>query len=307
MIAIQMCAILLQFITSKNSIKIFFILLLLAFACKEPPYQHPGYDDPRDAPVRPIAPDRRLAPKVNIVRNPKPFPWYKGIDVIPSFAVKSRVWAPTPVGRSWDIVNFALATVHQIEGNQVILRAGELEFTVPAAVLVPAHISKNLARGTPVVAAIGLTGEWAKIIENTDQGVVVQLVFAQEVVTRTLTPDAVLPLDGKGPGSPVGILRQNKTVGFGMLVYIDHDIAGVIGYAGRFEHVPTQSIRFVSLDTRLKKNTSMFAPYTDRLEEVRILDVLENGVAAKVLFVSRSEETGINPRVVSYARLTPMW
>jgi len=282
-----------------------FIFSILFYACNDPPPAHPGPDDPRDAPVRPIAPDRRLAPKTDFVRNTEPFPWRAGADVIPSFAPQSRVWAPTPIGRTWDVVNFAVATVHRVEGNQVVLRAGQLEFTVPAAVLLPVRSPGKLAGGTPVLAAMGLTGEWAKVVESTDQAVTVHLVFAQEVVARTLAPDAVLPLDKKGPGSPVAVWRQNGAE-FGMLIYLDGERAGVIGYAGRLDWVPAAQVRFVPLDIALKKNVSLMSPYADRLEEVRVLEVLENGAAARVLFVSRPEEPGINPRVVPYARLTRM-
>ncbi len=247
-----------------------------------------------------------MAPKTEVLRNPEPFPWHVGADVIPSFAPGTRVWTPTPIGRTWDIVNFAVATVHRTDGNQVILRAGQLEFTVPAALLLPVRAPGKLARGTPVVAAMGLTGEWAKVAESSADAVAVQLVLAQEVVIRTVAPDAVLPLDGKpGPGHPVAIWKQNA-VEFGMLLYLNNEKAGVIGYAGRFELVPAQWVRFVPLDANLKKNASLWSPYAGRLEEVRVLEVLENGAAAKVLFVSHPEAPSINPRVVSYARITRM-
>lgn len=286
------------------------LTLLLAIAClgacSEPPKQHPGPSDPRESTSRPIVSDHRLVRKTASVRNPEVFPWYIGPEAIPSFKPGDHVWTPTPIGRTWDVINMAIATVDRIDGNLVHLQAGVLEFSVPAAVLLPAAAPSRLPPRTPVLACLGLTGEWGRVVSMDKESVNVALVMAQSVVTRDVTPDRVLPLTGKGgPGHPVAFHR-GESVGFGMLLYLNREKAGIITYTGKLELVNPDQVRFVALDPTPVRNAVMWATFADTLEEVRILQVLEHAAAVEVLFPLRPQEPLINPRIISTARVTKM-
>lgn len=275
-------------------------------ACSEPPQQHRGPSDPREATARPIVPDHRLVRKTATVRNPEVFPWYIGPEAIPSFKPGDRVWTPTPVGRTWDIINLAVATVDRIDGNLVHLQAGVLEFSVPAAVLLPAVAPARLTPRAPVLACLGLAGEWGRVVSVNPESLTVALVMAQSVVTRDVTPDQVLPLTGKGgAGHPVAFHR-GESIGFGMLLYLNREKAGVITYTGKLELVNPDQVRFVALDKPPVRNASMWASFADTLEEVRVLQVLEHDAAVEVLFPLRPQEPLINPRIISSARVTKM-
>ncbi|MBU1243458.1 hypothetical protein KKD52_09895 [Myxococcota bacterium] len=280
--------------------------LLFILGCSEPPQQHRGPSDPRESTVRPIVPDHRMARKSAAIRNPDTFPWYVGPEVIPSFKPGDRVWTPTPIGRSWDIINMAIASVVRIDGNHVVLQAGVLEFTVPAAVLLPAVAPARLAPRTPVLACLGLTGEWGRVTTASQETVNVQLVMAQSVITREVDTASVLALTGKGgPGHPV-TFHRGENIGFGLLLYLNREKAGIITYTGKLELVAPDQVRFVPLNVIPVKNATMWSPFADSLEEVRILQVLENGAAVEILFVSRPQEPLINPRIVTSARVTKM-
>jgi len=280
---------------------------LLCLACSEPPQQHRGPSDPRESSARPIVPDSRLVKKSAAIRNPEVFPWYVGPEVIPSFKKGDRVWTPTPIGRSWDIINMAVATVERIDGNHVVLQAGVLEFTVPAAVLLPAVApAKPIPARTPVLACLGLTGEWGRVTAPSKETVSVALVMAQTVVTREVEPASVMVLTGRGgPGHPVAFHR-GENLGFGLLLYLNREKAGIITYTGKLELVNPDQVRFVPLEKTPVKNTSMFSPFADALEEVRIQQVLEDGAAVEIFFVSRPQQPLINPRIVTSARVTKM-
>ncbi len=210
-----------------------------------------------------------------------------------------------PIGRSWDIINLSIASVLQVEGNHVMLKAGVLEFTVPGALLIPAAAPGKLAPGTPVLAALGLTGEWGRVSRVSDGSIQVQMVMGKQVVTRTVEPAAVLVLSGKGPGNPV-IFHRGESVGFGMLLYMNHERAGVITYTGKLELIQPRDIRFVDVQKIPRKNAAMWAPFADRMEEVKVLDVLENGAALEVFWVLRPKDPQLNPRVISFAKVTRM-
>ncbi len=280
---------------------------VLVLACSEPPQQHRGPSDPRESSSRPIVPDHRLATKNAAVRNPETFPWYVGPEVIPSFKPGDRVWTPMPIGRSWDIINMAIATVVRIDGNHVVLQAGVIEFTVPAAVLLPAIApAKAIPVRTPVLACLGLSGEWGRVASTTREIVTVSLVMAQSVVTREVDPSALLVLTGRGgPGHPVAFHR-GENIGFGLLLYLNREKAGIITYSGKLELVNPDQVRFVPLDSQPVKNATMWSPFADSLEEVRVQEVLDNGSAVEIFFVSRPPEPLINPRIVTSARVTRM-
>ena len=280
---------------------------LLSMACSEPPQQHRGPSDPRESSMRPIVTDHRLATRSAAVRNPETFPWYVGPEVIPSFKPGDRVWTPMPIGRSWDIINMAIASVVRIDGNHVVLQAGVLEFTVPAAVLLPAVApDKPIPARTPVLACLGLTGEWGRVASTSKETVTVALVMAQEVVTREVDPASVLVLTGRGgPGHPVAFHR-GENIGFGLLLYLNREKAGIITYTGKLELVNPDQVRFVPLETTPVKNATMWSPFADSLEEVRVQQVLENGTAVEILFVSRPVAPMLNPRIVTSSRVTKM-
>jgi hypothetical protein len=280
--------------------------LLATLACSEPPEPHRGSSDPREASRRPIVPDHRLAKKNAAIRNPETFPWYVGPEVIPSFKPGDRVWTPTPIGRSWDIINMAVASVVRVDGNHVVLQAGVLEFTVPAAVLLPAVAPPRLAPRTPVLACLGLTGEWGRVTAVSRETANVQLVMAQTVVSREIDTTSILPLTGKGgPGHPVAFHR-GENIGFGLLLYMNREKAGIITYTGKLELVNPSQVRFVPVEATPVKNSTMWSPFADSLEEVRVQQVLENGAAVEIFFVSRPSEPLINPRIVTAARVTKM-
>jgi len=282
------------------------LLTLCLGACSEPPEPHRGPGDPREATNRTIVPDHRLVRKTAAVRNPETFPWYVGPEVIPSCKPGDRVWTPAPIGRTWDVINMAVASVVRIDGNHVVLQAGVLEFTVPAAVLLPATAHARLTTRTPVLACLGLAGEWGRVVSSDKETVGVALVMAQTVVTRELPANAVLPLTGKGgPGHPV-TFHRGENIGFGLLLYLNREKAGIITYTGKLELVNPDQVRFVPLDATPVRNATMWSPFADTLEEVRIQQVLENGAAVEILFVSRPQAPLINPRVVTSARVTRM-